>query len=457
MPKVAKKKHVSMKKKSAWRKNTDITDVENFLEDQRLQERIGGDLTFAPNEELFQIEKKPLKASVSLRAERKLLAQKPAKCFISLENNSKVEDPIKKRNRVKTPEERRHPLTKAKIERNKKLGIIPQRQLESLKDRITAGKRILRTKIKKIEFEKDIWADDVDKKIPELESQWVSKSLKQYHLKNLGDDVTKVPQITHEKRSQIKAIENPIGGASYNPNPQDFEELINKAVEKEEKIIKTEKKLSEALKPLYKMITKGEAKRLKREELTQGFPINGQNDVDSELSESEFKTLNPPVRNKKKDLKQRRKQKESRLRKARLEIEKQELKKIKDLGTLKMFKKQLNKQDEKVEEKKKHRIEKKIKQKCEPRRIARKRFEGDELPVPDSMESLGTLRKIKPVENILVDRFKSLQKRNILAPNIKRRPRNRRLTTVKKKSHKQEDQPPPNMKKKGSKSFKIHK
>lgn len=38
----AKKKHVSKKKKASWRKNTDITDVENFLEEQRQQERIGG-------------------------------------------------------------------------------------------------------------------------------------------------------------------------------------------------------------------------------------------------------------------------------------------------------------------------------------------------------------------------------------------------------------------------------
>lgn len=44
MPKVKKggRKHASMKKKSAWRKNTDISDVENFLDEQRLQERIGG-------------------------------------------------------------------------------------------------------------------------------------------------------------------------------------------------------------------------------------------------------------------------------------------------------------------------------------------------------------------------------------------------------------------------------
>jgi nucleolar protein 53 len=36
-----KKKHVSMKKKSSWRKHTNIQDVEDFLEEKRLEERIG--------------------------------------------------------------------------------------------------------------------------------------------------------------------------------------------------------------------------------------------------------------------------------------------------------------------------------------------------------------------------------------------------------------------------------
>lgn len=36
-----KKKHHSRKLKSSWRKHVDITDVENFLEEQRTEERIG--------------------------------------------------------------------------------------------------------------------------------------------------------------------------------------------------------------------------------------------------------------------------------------------------------------------------------------------------------------------------------------------------------------------------------
>lgn len=126
-----------------------------------------------------------------------------------------------------------------------------------------------------------------------------------------------------------------------------------------------------------------------------------------------------------------------------------------------MFKKQLNKQDEVVKVKQGNRKEKSIKAKFEPRRLARKKFEGEEIPVPESTESLGNLRKVKPEGNVLVDRFKSLQKRNILAPNIKRMPRKRRLTTVKKNQHKEEVKQPLTKKQKkaqaAQEAMKIHK
>lgn len=277
---------------------------------------------------MFLEDKQP---PTSVRAAKKLRASQPAKCFASLKNESKVEDPIRKRNRVRTAFEKKHPLVKAKILRNQELGIIPQKVMESMKDRIEAGKKIVKTKSKQIDFARDIWADETG--APELESEWVSKSLKQYHLKNTGDDVIKVPQITHERRSRLKAVEKPIEGSSYNPDPEDLEKLIGSAVEKEEAIIKREQKFNKSLKPLFQLITKSESKKRRREQMTEGFPINSEDEVDHDLSDTEYKALNAPVRNKKKDLKQRRKQKESRLRNARKVLEKQELKKIKDLGT----------------------------------------------------------------------------------------------------------------------------
>lgn len=123
---------------------------------------------------------------------------------------------------------------------------------------------------------------------------------------------------------------------------------------------------------------------------------------------------------------------------------------------MKKFKKEIVKQDKVVKEKQENRKEKRVKAKFEPRRLARKKFEGDEIPVPESIESLGNLRKIKPDGNVLVDRFMSLQKRNILAPNLKRMPRKRRLTTVKKKSHKEEVKQPLTKKQKKLQAMKIH-
>lgn len=41
MTQVNVKKRASRKNKRAWRKNIDHQDVDNFLEEQRLEERIG--------------------------------------------------------------------------------------------------------------------------------------------------------------------------------------------------------------------------------------------------------------------------------------------------------------------------------------------------------------------------------------------------------------------------------
>lgn len=120
-----------------------------------------------------------------------------------------------------------------------------------------------------------------------------------------------------------------------------------------------------------------------------------------------------------------------------------------------MFKKQIVKHDGVVLEKKKNRTEKRIKQKTEPRRIARKKFEGEEVPIPESTDTLGNLRKITPEGSGLVDRFMSLQKRNILAPNLKRLPRKRRLTTVKKNQHKDEVKQPLTKKQKKVQAMKL--
>ena len=416
-------------------------------------------MSLQKDDELFTVEKKTPKIIKSARELRKIKAKELAKCFNSLTNESKVKDPIAKRNvPLLTLEERKHPATMAKNKRNKEMGIISDEMKLSLNARIDFGKKIPRAKSATKEFQKDLWSGE-DLHAEFNKSEWMTKKLRKYHLMNSGLPDVNMPEITHERRTQLRAIDEPMPGISYNPDVKDYDDLINTVIVKEEAIIKKEQKLNRAIKPLFAKITKAEIKRRKREELTQGFPINGEgkntqfitiksfiiclffcvivDSIDEDLTDTEYQAINPPVRNKKKDTTQRRKQKESKLRNARQNLEKLEIKKIKDLNTLNMFKNQIKKVEAGVEVKQLNRAEKQILKKFETHRLARMRFVEEDVPIPESIEKIGNLRTMQPEGNILIDRFKSLQKRNIIAPNIKRRPRNRRLTKITKRSHKE--------------------
>lgn len=91
-----KRKRVSKKTKTSWRKHIDIEDVNEFLESSRLDERIG-DVSLKPDGELFVVDKTPNKQKLTARAQRKLTGSKAPRSFLGLENTSKVPDPITKR------------------------------------------------------------------------------------------------------------------------------------------------------------------------------------------------------------------------------------------------------------------------------------------------------------------------------------------------------------------------
>jgi nucleolar protein 53 len=51
-----KSKGSSKKNKKSWRKNTSIEDIEEFLDDQRLEERLGGSFDTRKDEDLFMVD-----------------------------------------------------------------------------------------------------------------------------------------------------------------------------------------------------------------------------------------------------------------------------------------------------------------------------------------------------------------------------------------------------------------
>lgn len=131
-----KRKRVSKKSKKSWRKNVNIDDVEDFLDEQRWEERTGFKVSELKDEDLFEIHKtgdnepdvplvlpnkdKSKDGNSSLR----LKETSTPVAFSILEKRSAVPDPLVKRNRVKTREEKRHPAVKKVFQERLEKGIL---------------------------------------------------------------------------------------------------------------------------------------------------------------------------------------------------------------------------------------------------------------------------------------------------------------------------------------------
>lgn len=169
-------------------------------------------------------------------------------------------------------------------------------------------------------------------------------------------------------------------------------------------------------------------------EMSEGLNEPKQNEADSD---GEFKSINPPVMNKKKSKQQRRKQKEQRaLLEARLRA-KIEKKKIADIYKLRIFEKEIATSKKKTELLKEKREKLKKLKLLQPKRIGGQKFEASDLDFNKGEDIAGNLRNLKSEGNLLKDRFKSLQKRNILEPSTKQPGKKRaKVKKYEKPSHK---------------------
>lgn len=155
--------------------------------------------------------------------------------------------------------------------------------------------------------------------------------------------------------------------------------------------------------------------------MSEGLPSKGGTNVEeNESSGDEYKSINAAVVNKKKSLKQRRKQKEQMQFERTKIVVKQEKKKITDIHQLKHLKEHI----EKIEGKQKT-LREKMKSKLinnkKTKKLASINFEEPDLEFNRTHDITGNLKNLKVEGNILLDRFKSMQKRNILVPTKKQK------------------------------------
>lgn len=391
---VSKKVRVSKNRKKGWKKHSNIDEVEKFLEDKRADERQGGSLVDKANESLFFVDVKNksqalVRENEGPRRKRKKF-NAPLKSLQILENSSSVKPPSKPY---------QHQTASKKQPRRKVR--VPQPH------KVT-------TKTQKKDKFFNLWDEPEEKdEIVEL-----SKEI-------LSNRFPKVPAHRYQKPSLLPAVEPPHPGASYNPTFQDHQMLISQAVEVELKKEKEEEHLDRVLRKKFPTEDKAPTEASWIEEMSRGLGMS--DDEASEENEDDkeefpiIKTWGKPTdRETRKITVQRNAEKAEKKRQILLAQEKLEKKQRNDFQRIKQMKKELTKKEILSLEKQKKKEQLKLNSLYRPRRLGKEKYENPDLEVNLTEELRGSLRTLKMEGSILEDRFKSMQKRNIIEARSKK-------------------------------------
>merc|ERR1712083_9792 len=346
-------KGISKKGKKGWRKNVDIEKVEEYLEDKRLEERLGGAFVERADDDLFTIDKDAEKSDeVPKRKWRKNRQDKPLKCFQHLEIKGGVADPKKGRNRRKTPEERRNPqlvekektlnqngIVKAKTKLQKK-----HRELENLKK---AASEIERTTRRRTKFDFDLWSDMDNVEAKKVnENDWLDLNTKNHTLKNTRNLQRKAPEDLLENPSDLKAVEVPHSGSSYNPSLKDHQDLLWKAAIVEINKDKAEHKIEYHTTRMFPTADKFPTKESWIKEMSEGVPgldkdLIKETPENEAVEKEEEEEDEDPKMFKPKTKTQRNRAKREKLEENRKKVEMEDKKKFQDVFKLKSMKKEM--------------------------------------------------------------------------------------------------------------------
>lgn len=157
-------------------------------------------------------------------------------------------------------------------------------------------------------------------------------------------------------------------------------------------------------------------------EMLEGLPKNQTSNVKSIEEDSDEKEdssiAGKSVKNIKKTLVQRRKQREQKQAVNEHALAKLEKKKISDIYKLKALQKQIEAEERKQKFLQQKRMKNREREPFMPKTLSKTKFEPIEPDFQLIEELTGNLRNCKPSKNLLKERYKSLQQRNIVAPTI---------------------------------------
>lgn len=409
-----------------------MSQVNQHLEEVRFEERVGGSFADRPDEKLFVIEKE----AKTEEPKRNRKQPKKLRCFANLEGLPGVPDPRPFRNKTLTSEERENPIVK-KMKLDKiKAGKIGKKTLEKLEarkkylEKKEAGRKERSTR-RRTEFDFDIW--ETEEKVALPSDDWVGKTVLEHTAKG---KCQYVPKAANERNLStgtiIPAVEVPESGASYNPSASEHQDLLWKAAlveiqkEKEQARIDrhttfmfpdkgkapTEKDyIQEMSEGIVEFKNEEEKKDDDEEEETKIEDL----EVTKEEEESHNKMIKPKTRKQKRDKRGRNFEEQREKREKETRLREMEVMRTKSL------KKQLTEENKIMEKNQRRRKQQKVDKMSGPLQLSNYKYEPQDIEIKLSDELCGNLRNLQPEGSILEDRFKSMQRRNMIEVRVKQR------------------------------------
>ncbi|XP_067681218.1 ribosome biogenesis protein NOP53-like isoform X1 [Haliotis asinina] len=434
-----KRKAVSKNKKKGWKK-VDISELEDFLEDERLQERTGGLVADKTDDSLFFVDKtvkeKPegeaddegKKGSVQIPLRKSQRKNRPLRCFSNLEPDPHTKPAHIPHNIRTTPR-----LSKQERDRlaNKKP---TAKQLQAQKQSKDAREDRIKNRVGRwnLKVNADLWDDQPADKDVDGDEHYLLVTKKRR---------VNVPSYYHKKTSTLPAVEVPHPGASYNPAYDDHQDLLWRAHEVEVKKEKAMQKLFNALDAKFPSKDDAPTQQTWLEEMSAGLHSDPTREDEVALPAEDLDkiSVNPPVRREDlKTRKQRRKERERRIEAKRLARAKVVKQKKNEFNRLKSIKKEIRKEELAKEERAKRKEEMLEKNKDKPKKLGKYKYEDPDLELQLSEELPGSLRLLKPEGFLIKDMFHSLQKRNIIETREKaKKSKKRRPKFFERKSHRE--------------------
>lgn len=408
-----KRKRVSKKTKKAWRKHSDIRDVENFLDDIRLQERTGGVAAEKTDSELFFVDKNAVTCSVVSSKEsvdRRRLS-KPLRCHAALLPAAGIQP--------------------ARVSHNTGMcrPASVKRKRRQAKDSAAVSGYLQKSARPRSIAVYDIWSqNDISSSCANADEHFLTTCRKKR---------VKPPSYYHRKPSELPAIEVPHPGTSYRPDPSDHKDLVQKAAEAERKRLREEQRIKRALDDQFPTADNAPDEMTWLREWTS-FSAEATDSDESDITSANV-SHNPPVQRENKKTERERKQ---------LKLMKAEERRLAKLKTdkicqsnvlrLKSTKKEVMRQEMELAARAARRQrQKELSDGVETRRLGAIRYKEPSVDLKLNSEQVTCLRQLTPEGSLLRDQFTSLQKRNIIEP---RRPakamRKYKPKAFEKKAHK---------------------